>query len=143
VTAKLWPPRPDDTPPAAPAWTAMAACQYTDPDSFYPEPGGYAGEPQKAICRSCQARPDCLLDAAVRREEFGIWGGFSERQRWRPDIRAIATRSGAEDVIAADDARFYARQDAAQARAQAAYQRELAAERARRQAAIAALAAVA
>jgi hypothetical protein len=121
----------------------MAACQYTDPDSFFPEPGGDAGSRQKAICRCCQVRPDCLLGAATGREEFGIWGGFSERQRRSEGIRKIATRSDAEDVIAADDARFYARQDAAHARAQAAYQRQLAAERARRQAAIAALAAVA
>jgi hypothetical protein len=119
----------------------MAACQYTDPDSFFPEPGGDAGSRQKAICRSCQVRPDCLLDAALRSEEFGIWGGFSERQRWRKDIRAVTTRSAAEDVIAADDARHYAKQDAARARAKAAYGRQLAAERARRQTAIAALAA--
>jgi WhiB family transcriptional regulator, redox-sensing transcriptional regulator len=114
MTGRLWPPRPGDASPAAPPWMALAACQYTDPDAFYPEVGEPADR-QKAVCRSCQVRPDCLLYAAAGREQWGIWGGFSERQRRRPGIGQIATRTDAETVIAADDARFYARQDAAEA----------------------------
>jgi WhiB family redox-sensing transcriptional regulator len=35
----------------------------------------------KAICASCQVRPECLEFALSIREPHGIWGGLNEVER--------------------------------------------------------------
>ncbi|MYT24598.1 WhiB family transcriptional regulator [Streptomyces sp. SID7760] len=63
-----------------PAWMADGICAQTDPDLFYPDPGGQA-LPAKTICTSCPVRPECLEHAIANGEKYGVWGGTSERQR--------------------------------------------------------------
>lgn len=62
------------------AWQDFALCAQTDPEAFFPEKGGSTREAKK-VCRSCEARPDCLQYALDHDERFGIWGGLSERER--------------------------------------------------------------
>lgn len=50
------------------------------PGLFYPERGENPG-PALAVCARCEVRTPCLMDALVRNEEEGIWGGTSGRQR--------------------------------------------------------------
>jgi WhiB family redox-sensing transcriptional regulator len=98
------------------SWQDQALCAQTDPEAFFPEKGGSAREAQKT-CRSCEVRASCLAYALEHDDigRFGIWGGFSERTR--PAVAAMI-REGATvtDIIAADDARHQARQDAMTAR---------------------------
>lgn len=61
-------------------WHERALCPQTDPDAFYPEKGG-STEAAKAICRRCPVKKECLDFALDNDERFGIWGGFSERER--------------------------------------------------------------
>lgn len=65
---------------AVPAWQDAALCAQIDPDLFYPEKGGSTAD-AKGICRSCDVRAECLQDALDNRDEFGIWGGKSARER--------------------------------------------------------------
>ena len=64
-------------------WHDRAACRdENDPAAWFPhsteyETAAYA----KAICATCPVRGECL-DAGIT-EEFGIWGGLSERARRR------------------------------------------------------------
>ena len=63
-------------------------CAETDPDLFFPEPGATA-RPAKAICARCHIRTACRDYAIEHGEQWGVWGGLSERE-----LRA-ATRAAA------------------------------------------------
>jgi WhiB family redox-sensing transcriptional regulator len=61
-------------------WQERALCAQTDPEAFFPEKGGSTRE-AKRVCESCEVRTECLEYALAHDERFGIWGGFSERER--------------------------------------------------------------
>jgi WhiB family redox-sensing transcriptional regulator len=61
-------------------WAAKAACKDIEPRLFFPSRGEDA-EPGKQVCRSCPVRVECLEYAVEHREQHGIWGGYSERER--------------------------------------------------------------
>ena len=56
-----------------------AACRGLDPETFYAE-GGAAVARAKAVCATCPLRQKCL-EWAIAREEFGVWGGTTARER--------------------------------------------------------------
>jgi len=57
----------------------LAACRGLDPDLFYAE-SGTAIMKAKSLCATCDVREQCL-EWAIRREEFGVWGGTTARER--------------------------------------------------------------
>ena len=61
-------------------WADWALCAEIDPDAFFP-PKGADTRAAKAICRSCPVQAECLDWALDHHEAFGIWGGFSVRER--------------------------------------------------------------
>ena len=61
-------------------WQAEARCLEADPEIFFPERGG-SSRAARAVCRDCTVRDECLRYALANREQFGIWGGTSERER--------------------------------------------------------------
>jgi len=63
-------------------WQQRALCAQTDPEAFFPEKGGSTRE-AKRVCTSCDVAADCLDYALANDERFGIWGGYSERERRR------------------------------------------------------------
>jgi WhiB family redox-sensing transcriptional regulator len=65
-----------------PRWQDQALCAQTDPEAFFPEKGG-STRPAKKICLGCPVKQECLDEALVNEERFGIWGGLSERERRR------------------------------------------------------------
>jgi WhiB family redox-sensing transcriptional regulator len=91
---------------APPWWMGKAACAGADPELFFPAPGESA-EPALAICRGCPVRLHCLQDA-LEHPAWGVWGGFSERNRAEARTRHNKGRS-LEDLIAASDAFFHAK----------------------------------
>jgi len=56
-----------------------AACKGLDPELFYAESGS-AVLRAKSVCAQCPTRERCL-EWAVKREEFGVWGGTTARER--------------------------------------------------------------
>jgi WhiB family transcriptional regulator, redox-sensing transcriptional regulator len=56
-----------------------ASCRGLDPELFYAE-GGASVARAKAVCAICPLRSKCL-DWAIAREEFGVWGGTTARER--------------------------------------------------------------
>lgn len=62
------------------AWQDQALCSQVDPEIFFPEKGGSTRE-AKVVCRSCEVRAECLEYALDHDERFGIYGGYSERER--------------------------------------------------------------
>jgi len=63
-------------------WQAKAACSEVDPEIFFPERGG-SSKAARAVCSRCDVRMNCLEYALNNKEQFGIWGGTSERERRR------------------------------------------------------------
>ena len=63
-----------------PAWMQHGACVGADdPDLWFPEKGG-SPEPARMICARCPVR-DKYLAWALEYEDYGIWGGLTERVR--------------------------------------------------------------
>ena len=81
MTVVLWPPsRPDDFHRFyPPGWTEFALCAEVDPDLFSPEKGGNA-RLAREIFAACPVQSQCL-DYAMGRDDFGVWGGLTERER--------------------------------------------------------------
>ena len=65
-------------------WRDDALCREVSLDLFFPGKGDPV-QPAKRICRNCEVRQDCLDDALSfpAREDQGIRGGLSERERRR------------------------------------------------------------
>lgn len=61
-------------------WRKAAVCAQTDADAFFPDKGGSTRE-AKQVCLGCDVRAECLQYALDNDERFGIWGGYSERER--------------------------------------------------------------
>lgn len=70
------------------AWQGKARCLEVDPEIFFPERGG-SSRAARAVCSQCDVRLECLRYALRNREQFGIWGGTSERERRK--LRRIAS----------------------------------------------------
>lgn len=69
-------------------WQSKARCLEVDPEIFFPERGG-SSKAARAVCTQCEVRIECLRYALANREQFGIWGGTSERERRK--LRKIAS----------------------------------------------------
>ena len=63
-------------------WQTDAACTEVDPEIFFPERGG-SSKAARSVCSQCSVRMQCLEYALNNKEQFGIWGGTSERERRR------------------------------------------------------------
>ena len=61
-------------------WQTNARCTEVDPEIFFPERGG-SSKNARAVCEKCAVKVDCLEYALNNKEQFGIWGGTSERER--------------------------------------------------------------
>lgn len=65
-----------------PSWFVDAECLYAAPEAFFPDKGGSA-DPAIAICERCEIQQRCLDWAVENRQDKGVWGGMSEKQRFQ------------------------------------------------------------
>lgn len=63
-------------------WMAAAACREVAPEVMFPVDGAGV-EAAKRICAECVVQEECLEYALTTRQDHGVWGGTSERQRRR------------------------------------------------------------
>lgn len=78
---------------AAPSrdWRQGARCGELPTDLFFSElddERDYA----KSICRRCSVVADCLAEALVLGEPFGVWGGLSATERRLLQTRIVGQR---------------------------------------------------
>jgi WhiB family redox-sensing transcriptional regulator len=63
-------------------WDKHAACRDTDPELFFPDSVATEQAAQaRKVCRSCPVARECFGFALANRIGFGIWGGYSPKQR--------------------------------------------------------------
>ncbi|MFF4354766.1 WhiB family transcriptional regulator [Streptomyces sp. NPDC001530] len=74
-------------------WADRALCR-TQPDRMFVE--GTAQNEAKTLCLNCPVRLDCLAHALDHREEYGVWGAMTERERRALLRRRPAVTSWAE-----------------------------------------------
>ena len=62
------------------AWRSNGACQGLDAEIFYPENEDHA-DFALSVCEQCAVRIACLDYALDTREQQGVWGGATARDR--------------------------------------------------------------
>ena len=66
-------------------WKSEAICRGLDPSLFYSEIEDKLSlsnnNSARIVCRQCPVRLKCLMTAHENKEEFGIWGGTSPKER--------------------------------------------------------------
>lgn len=68
-----------------PDWFQDAACRGMDPDVFFPNHLDTIEEDReiaKRVCSNCPVATQCRDMARLRNEEYGVWGGEDEDERW-------------------------------------------------------------
>ena len=68
----------------------------TNPDAMFER--GKAQNKRALVCGPCPIRMKCLAQALDERNEFGVWGGMTERQR-RALLRRHPSVSSWRDVL--------------------------------------------
>ncbi|QNO01104.1 WhiB family transcription factor [Mycobacterium phage CELFI] len=70
------------------SWRELAACQFIDPELFFPTKGGSADAPKRVCNTMCEVREQCL-EGAMREEyglnkshRFGVRGGLVPNARY-------------------------------------------------------------
>lgn len=88
------------------AWQNLAACVQYNPELWFPtgSPGSpwYQEEAEfaRAVCRTCPVKDECLTEAIMNRDEYGIWGGYDSKERKamiRRDARVKAVEAVASE----------------------------------------------
>lgn len=105
----------DAAPPDEPDW-GKGACTRQGDDLFFPTGDTGNGRAQadraKLVCARCPIRLDCLSWALENREDQGVWGGLTEKERRMLHRRKTTqwgrTRNVAERIYAAQLGEFTA-----------------------------------
>jgi WhiB family redox-sensing transcriptional regulator len=58
-----------------------AACANVDPELFFPATSRQPATEAKQVCSGCPVKAECLEYSLVNEEEFGVWGGLTEKER--------------------------------------------------------------
>lgn len=61
-------------------WRTRGRCRTVDPETFFPLPTQPA-DMALALCRGCDVQPDCLAFALNEKDQEGIWGATTPRER--------------------------------------------------------------
>lgn len=93
-------------------WQDEALCKGKDNDIFFPDDATPMTSKRvklaKEICKVCPVRTECLYIAISTDERFGIWGGFSPRERKaiRREFKKEITFNKLEVLVKHNDNKF-------------------------------------
>lgn len=82
-------------------WARLGTCASEDPDALFVQ--GKAQRSAKAVCRTCPVVAECLADALDSKNDFGVWGGMTQRERRALLRRHPEVESWAAVLAAAKD----------------------------------------
>ena len=64
-----------------PDWHQSALCAQIDQDDCYPETGASPAAAKERCNTLCPVKDDCLRDALLNDERWGVWGGLTAKER--------------------------------------------------------------
>ncbi|WP_202551109.1 WhiB family transcriptional regulator [Streptomyces sp. SID8352] len=72
-------------------WWARAACAGTDPDAFYADGPDSHNQRTLAqqVCAACPVRAECAAHAIQTGENWGMWGGMTQKELRRRRLRGV------------------------------------------------------
>ncbi len=76
-------------------WMFRAMCREEHVGLFFP-PSGARPVSALRLCEVCPVRGECLEFALVNNVHYGVWGGMTERQRFKEKRRRKAERQELE-----------------------------------------------
>ncbi len=86
-------------------WRSKAACAKQDPelwfyDEYHTDHAEIITKVAKAVCATCPVRPECLRYALDADERFGVYGGYTRKERMKlaRKERTVIPRIAPEDV---------------------------------------------
>ncbi|MFD3516281.1 WhiB family transcriptional regulator [Streptomyces sp. NPDC058657] len=69
---------------AVPDWQWRGACREENPEVFFPHSTNEVlAEVAKSWCARCPVQKPCLQWALETRQDYGVWGGLTEKERRR------------------------------------------------------------
>lgn len=84
--------------PKNPEWGEPSTCKKVDPELFYKDSETRDTTLAVAVCMGCAALSPCLGYTLGAKEEFGVWGGLTEKQR--SEIRRVQREGRTVEEIA-------------------------------------------
>lgn len=76
---------PDDE-----TWSLSAVCRDANQDWFFGDDAS-SRTLAKKLCADCPVRSECLNYALTHGEQFGVWGGTTQTERWERSHRIHGT----------------------------------------------------
>ena len=61
-------------------WKGLVSCTEADEPLLFGD-NDHQQEAKRVVCRPCLVRRECLVDAIDEKEEWGVRGGLTERER--------------------------------------------------------------
>jgi hypothetical protein len=62
-------------------WSEKAACRSVGLEPFYDTEDSNLKKTAAKYCKNCPVQNQCMYTAVILKEEYGVWGGFTPRQR--------------------------------------------------------------
>jgi len=85
---------------------SKAACKDKGADMFFVDEGPISNSKIRiaigkavTICNTCDVQIECLVNAVTNNEEFGIWGGFTAKERRKMFGGSITFDTAKEAVL--------------------------------------------
>jgi WhiB family transcriptional regulator, redox-sensing transcriptional regulator len=86
--------------------TIKAACKDKGAEMFFVDEGPISNAKIRiaigkavSICNTCEVQVECLINSVKNNEEFGIWGGFTAKERKKKFNNSIDFETALEAVI--------------------------------------------
>lgn len=73
-------------------WSDKASCKSVDINSFYIKEESSLKKIATRYCDACPVQNQCMYTAVVLKEDYGLWGAFTARQR-RIFLKKLIRRS--------------------------------------------------
>lgn len=77
-------------------WSDRAVCRTIGVDTFYHIEDNKLKNAAQQYCVSCPVQNQCLYTAIILKEDYGLWGGLTPRQRrsFLKKLRILAAEKG-------------------------------------------------
>lgn len=80
-------------------WSREAACRGASVEAFFTSTGPAREETYRRYCDLCPVRSECLAQALLARDQYGVFGGLACHERRRLDAQLVAAKDRARELF--------------------------------------------